>query len=71
MRAIAHGSTLLKPTEVARRLGVSVPTVYRRIQDGSLPAVRLGHDERAPLRVPEYELEAWLYGERTSEGRKG
>ena len=49
---------LLKPDDVARQLGVSRVTVYRRIWDGSLPAVRIG--ENGPLRVDPRELERWL-----------
>jgi len=40
---------LLSPAEVARRLGVGRMTVYRRIADGSLPAVRIS-GETGPLR---------------------
>ena len=47
--------------EVAERLRVSPPTVYRRIAAGELPAVRLGAGPRAPLRVDDQELRAWLY----------
>ena len=48
--------------EVASRLRVSKATVYRRIAEGSLPAVRVG-DGFGPVRVDEQELEAWLYPE--------
>jgi excisionase family DNA binding protein len=53
--------TFLKVSEVARRLRVSRPTIYRRISEGQLPAIRVGNDS-GPLRVPERELDAWLYG---------
>jgi excisionase family DNA binding protein len=46
--------------EVAARLRVSKPTVYRRIWDGILPAVRVGNSPTSPLRIPSDELEAWL-----------
>jgi len=44
----------LKPDEVAKRLRVSRDTVYRAIEAGHLPAVRL--NERGSLRVPETAL---------------
>jgi excisionase family DNA binding protein len=42
----------------SKLLGLHRNTVYRRISDGSLPAVRLG--EHGPLRVDAAELEDWL-----------
>ena len=53
---------LLTVAEAAERLRVSKPTIYRRIGDGTLPAVRLGN-AFGPLRILEDELEAWLLGE--------
>jgi excisionase family DNA binding protein len=52
---------LLTLDEAARRLRVSKATVWRRVRDGSIPAVQLG-GRRAPLRIDERELEAWVYG---------
>jgi excisionase family DNA binding protein len=54
----ATPSRLLSPAEVAKLLGLHRNTVYRKISDGSLPAVRLG--EEGPLRVDAGELEEWL-----------
>lgn len=51
---------LLTVGEAAERLNVSKPTVYRRVAQGSLPALRVG-DGYGPVRVDEDELEAWLY----------
>jgi excisionase family DNA binding protein len=51
---------LLTVPQVAARLRVSRPTVYRRIWDGSLPAVRVGNSATSPLRVPTDELNTWL-----------
>jgi excisionase family DNA binding protein len=51
-------ATLLSPTEVAELLGVHRASVYRRINSGELPAIRLGED--GPLRIRSDELEAWL-----------
>jgi excisionase family DNA binding protein len=49
---------LLSPSEVARLLGVHKATVYRRIHQGEIRALRLG--ETGPLRVRSDELERWL-----------
>jgi excisionase family DNA binding protein len=49
---------LLSTADVAKLLGLHRNTVYRKISDGSLPAVRLGED--GPLRVVAAELEDWL-----------
>jgi excisionase family DNA binding protein len=57
----------LAPSEVARRLGLSRSTVYRRIQSGDLPALRLGRDGTT-LRVRADELEAWLTPVASEEG---
>lgn len=39
---------LLRVKEVAERLHCSIPTVWRRIKDGVLPAVRFGGSTRVP-----------------------
>jgi excisionase family DNA binding protein len=48
-------------------VNVSEPTIYRRIAEGSLPAVRVGGSV-GPLRVVESELEAWLFRSESSRG---
>ena len=48
----------LKPDDVARMFNVSRVTVYRRIWDGTLPAVRIG--ETGPLLIDPRELDRWL-----------
>ena len=50
---------LLRIPEVAERLNVSRASVYRWIEEGRLPAVRLG-PRGSPLRVCSSELEEWL-----------
>jgi excisionase family DNA binding protein len=52
---------LLTVPEVAAQLRVSRDTVYRKIQRGELPAVRLG--PTGTLRIDQTELELYLYGE--------
>ena len=50
---------LLKPTEVARRLGVSRTWLYAAAKDGRIPSVRIGGPD-GPLRFVPEDLEAWL-----------
>jgi excisionase family DNA binding protein len=54
---------LLTVNQVAARLQLSKWSVYRRVADGQIPALKLGSDVRSPLRVPEDELASWLYGD--------
>jgi excisionase family DNA binding protein len=53
---------LLTVTEVARLAAVSVPTVYRRVATGEIPAIKVG-ERGGPIRIPEGEFRAWLYGD--------
>ena len=53
--AETQDTELLSVPQVARRLNVSKPTVYGRISDGWIPALRIG-DGCGPIRVPEREL---------------
>jgi excisionase family DNA binding protein len=55
----ARESNLLTVAEVAQRLNVSKPTVYRRIWEGQIPALRIG-EQIGPLRVPADELDEWI-----------
>ncbi len=57
------GSRLLTVREAATRCRVSAPTMYRLIQRGVVPAVRVGSGHTGPIRVREDELERWLYGD--------
>jgi excisionase family DNA binding protein len=50
---------LLKPQEVARRLGVSRSWVYNAAADGRIPAIRLGGPD-GPLRFVPEDLERWI-----------
>lgn len=43
-----HEPEYLTAAEAASRLGISLRTVRRRIADGSLPSVRIGHAVRIP-----------------------
>lgn len=46
----------LKPNEVAKVLRVSTMTIYREIENGRLPAVRVGRS----IRVPHASLDEYL-----------
>ena len=48
--------------ELAAELRQHPYTVYRKIQAGKIPAVRLG-DGRSSLRIRRDEVEEWLYGD--------
>jgi excisionase family DNA binding protein len=50
--------------EVASLLRVSTMTVYRLIQSGQLPAVRIGRS----YRIPEDEVDRYLAGQYTQAG---
>lgn len=52
--------TYLSVREVARRLGISPNTVYRRIADGKLDAIDIGDSGIQRLRVPETALRAFI-----------
>jgi excisionase family DNA binding protein len=56
---------LLKPTEVAHRLGVSRSWVYDAAKAGRIPCVRLGGPD-GPLRFLRDDVEAWLADARRS-----
>ena len=58
-------AALLKPAEVARRLGVSTSWLYDAAKDGRIPSVRLGRPD-GPLRFVEADLTAWLERARAS-----
>jgi excisionase family DNA binding protein len=55
--------------EAARFLRVSPPTIYRRVAEGRLPAVRLGAGS-GPLRIPVAELDRFLEGELLAAARR-
>jgi excisionase family DNA binding protein len=46
----------ITPRQVATRFSISVPTVYRWVREGKLPAVRLG---KRVLRFSEIDLIEW------------
>jgi excisionase family DNA binding protein len=56
---------LLRPAEVARKLGVSRTWLYDAARDGRVPAVRIG-GPTGPLRFVEEDVERWLDEARTA-----
>jgi excisionase family DNA binding protein len=56
---------LLKPSEVARRLGVSRTWLYEAARSGRIPSVRLG-DAHGPLRFVEDDLDEWIASARSA-----
>jgi excisionase family DNA binding protein len=52
-------TTLLKPCEVAHRLGVSRSWLYAAAADGRIPSIRLGGRD-GPLRFHPGDLEDWI-----------
>jgi excisionase family DNA binding protein len=53
--ATAEQPQYLTVAEVSSRFRVSVPTIYRRCADGTLPHIRIGSD--GPIRIPTSQLE--------------
>ena len=56
---------LLKPSEVARQLGVSRSWLYAAAADGRIPAIRLGGPD-GPLRFDPDDLDGWLAAARSA-----
>jgi len=50
---------LLKPAEVAARLGVSRTWLYAAAREGRIPSIRIGGSE-GPLRFVPEDLQRWL-----------
>jgi len=50
---------LLKPTDLARRLGVSRSWLYDAARAGRIPSIRIGGEE-GPLRFVPEDVERWI-----------
>jgi excisionase family DNA binding protein len=59
MQSHAQKSELLTVAELAREWKQNPATIYRKIQTGEIPAIRLGNGTSA-LRIPRAELEAQI-----------
>jgi excisionase family DNA binding protein len=55
---------LLNVRQVAKRLAIDFPNVYRIIKAGLLPCVRIGLG-RGVIRVKESDLEAYIEGRKS------
>ncbi|MER6531199.1 helix-turn-helix domain-containing protein [Streptomyces sp. NPDC001508] len=55
---------LLKPSEAARRLDVSRPTVYDIVAAGHLDVVTVGTGTRPGIRIPEESLARYIEARR-------
>jgi excisionase family DNA binding protein len=64
MISIMQEREYLSISEAALKLGVSAPTIRRKIATGELPAVQLG-GPGSSIRIPTAALEAWLFRERS------
>lgn len=51
--------TLLKPTDVARQLGVSRSWLYEAAKKGRVPSIRIGGED-GPLRFVPDDIERWI-----------
>jgi excisionase family DNA binding protein len=61
---------LLRPSEVAARLGVSRTWLYDAAKEGRSPSVRLGGAD-GPLRFVSEDLRAWIEASRAAWRRAG
>jgi excisionase family DNA binding protein len=61
------GLNLLSIPEVCQELGMGKSWVYRRIQSGEIPSVKLGHN----IKVRREDLEGYLEAQRHRPGGKG
>ena len=52
----SHDTHYLNVEDVAKRFGITVTTVYRLVQQGRLPAFKVGHQ----WRFSEARLEEWV-----------
>jgi len=52
---------LLTVQQAAELLRVSPQTIHARISRGDIPAVKLRHGMRSPIRISEAEIEEWVY----------
>ena len=51
----------LRVKEAALAADVSIQTIYRRVREGSVPAIRVGAN--GPIRIDADAFRDWLFGE--------
>jgi excisionase family DNA binding protein len=56
---VANKETLLKPSELAKRLAVSRTWIYDAAKTGRIPSIRIGGPD-GPLRFISEDIEQWL-----------
>jgi excisionase family DNA binding protein len=55
--------SLISVSQAAKLASVAPVTIYRRIHEGQIEAVRVGNDGHGPIRVPREPFVRWLYGD--------
>jgi len=63
VESVVHQRQFLTLAETARPLKVSERTIRRRIEDGSIPAVRRRLVDLIAACIPKDGLDAWFYEE--------
>jgi excisionase family DNA binding protein len=56
---------LMRPTDLARQLGVSRSWLYDAAKTGRIPSIRVGGED-GPLRFVPEDIERWINDARTS-----
>jgi excisionase family DNA binding protein len=51
---------LLSVKEAADLVGLSAVTLYRRLEAGALPCIRLGDGPKAPIRISSADLATYI-----------
>lgn len=64
MDGVSEGTRWLGTTEAAERLGVVPRTLYRMIDEGAIPAYKMGR----VIRLKEADLDAYLEAHRVAPG---
>jgi len=54
----------ITPKTIARQLGLSLATVYRMLESGEIPCIRLGHS----YRIAQNAYEEWLSSQQQDGG---
>lgn len=51
---------LLTKKEVAKKLGISITTLNRKIRNGDIKAIKLGANKQSPIRIKTNEIERYF-----------
>jgi excisionase family DNA binding protein len=64
MEQIANpAKPLISVQQAAKLAAVSPATIYRLVQRGEVPAIRVGNEGHGPIRLPREEFTHWLHEE--------